>query len=116
MARLKLVEDKANGPAIISMLRDKIGGIVPYSPKGSKVARARAFQPDHEAGNLWLPHPSKYPWVEGYVDRFAAFPAGADDEIDAATQLLDHWAENVNDAVEVQSQAVSRSVLAALLG
>ena len=30
----KLVEDKANGPAIISMLKNEIGGMIPVNPQG----------------------------------------------------------------------------------
>lgn len=57
-AALKLVEDKANGPAIISTLRHRVGGIVAYEPDGDKVARTRAAAPFIEAGNVWLPGPA----------------------------------------------------------
>ena len=33
-ARLKLVEDKANGPAVIQSLRHEIGGLVEVTPQG----------------------------------------------------------------------------------
>ena len=41
----KVVEDKANGPAIISALGSRIPGIVPYNPRGSKTARAYSKNP-----------------------------------------------------------------------
>lgn len=115
-ARLILIEDKANGPAIITMLKNRVGGIVPYSPRGSKVARATAFKPDQEAGNLWLPHPRIAPWVDALVERFAAFPAGADDEVDCMSQLLDHWTEDEEEQNQTQSQALRRDALVAVLG
>ena len=88
-ARLKLVEDKANGPAVIATLKHEIPGIVPVSPQGSKEARAAAVSPDIEAGNVYLPHPSLAPWVDGFVDECATFPAAAhDDQVDAMTQAL----------------------------
>jgi predicted phage terminase large subunit-like protein len=54
-AMLKLVEDKANGPAVISMLGRKVAGIVPEdpTPRGGKEARAAAVSPLVEAGNVW---------------------------------------------------------------
>jgi phage terminase large subunit-like protein len=54
---LKLVEDKANGPAVISMLGRTVPGIVPEEPHGGKEARAAAVSPLVEAGNVWLPSP-----------------------------------------------------------
>ncbi len=51
----KLVEDKANGPAVISQLRRRVPGLVAVDPQGDKVARARAVAPDVEAGNVHLP-------------------------------------------------------------
>lgn len=86
-ARLKLVEDKANGPAAINQLQKTIGGIVPFSPTDSKLARAYAMQPFLEAGNFELPAPAIAPWVGGFIDECAAFPNGShDDRVDAFTQ------------------------------
>lgn len=88
-ARLKLVEDKANGPAIIAMLRNKLDGLVPVKPQGSKEARAQAVSPQCEAGNVWLPDPSLAPWVGDFVEELAAFPSGmTDDQVDATSQAL----------------------------
>lgn len=89
-ARLKLIEDKANGPAIISTLRQEISGIVPVNPRGSKEERASAVSPDIEAGNVYLPSPSIASWVNDYIEEWAAFPYGEnDDQVDATSQALD---------------------------
>src|SRR5919199_90610 len=97
---LKLVEDRANGPALISTLRGKIAGIVAVSPRGDKVARARAIAPELEAGNVYLPgrpnrdgsgyDPLGTPaWVQALVDEAASFPNAAhDDQVDALSQAL----------------------------
>jgi len=85
----KLVEDKANGPAVISMLAGKVGGIIPVQPEGSKAARAAAVTPLMEAGNVFLPHPLVYSWVNGYIDQCAAFPNGKNDDlVDETSQAL----------------------------
>ena len=53
----KLIEDKANGSAVVQMLAHEIPGIIPVTPQGGKVARASAISPLVEAGNVYLPHP-----------------------------------------------------------
>jgi predicted phage terminase large subunit-like protein len=85
----KLVEDKANGPAIIAELRTKIAGIVPVQVRVSKEARASAVSPQVEAGNIYLPHPALADWVSGFIHEAASFPRGAnDDQVDAMSQAL----------------------------
>jgi predicted phage terminase large subunit-like protein len=90
-AVLKIVEDKANGPAVIAALRHKIAGIVPEEPQGSKEARARAIAPLVEAGNVWVPA-SQVPgcaWVGDLLEECAGFPTATnDDQVDALTQAL----------------------------
>jgi predicted phage terminase large subunit-like protein len=88
-AVLKLVEDKANGPAVISTLRRKIPGLVAVDPEGSKISRAWAVTPMIEGGNVWLPHPAIAPWVKGFLLECSRFPFGKhDDDVDAMTQAL----------------------------
>jgi predicted phage terminase large subunit-like protein len=89
-AHLKLVEDKANGTAVIDTLRAKVGGIVPVTPHESKYARASAISPFVEAGNVQLPAESIALFdVEGLIDEAAAFPNGAhDDQVDSLSQAI----------------------------
>jgi predicted phage terminase large subunit-like protein len=98
-ARLILIEDAANGPAIIDALRHKVGGIVPVKPQGGKLARAQAAQPRVEAGNVYLPNPKPHgtripgrDWVDEFLHEVTVFPFGAhDDDVDAFTQLVVRW-------------------------
>lgn len=86
-AHVKLVEDKANGPAVIQSLRHEISGIIAVNPEGGKESRAAAASPQMESGNWYLPHPKLFPWVEEFLNECAAFPNGAhDDQVDALTQ------------------------------
>lgn len=88
-ARRKLIEDKANGPAILDSLKSEVSGMVPIEPDGSKLARAHACTAEWEAGNVWLPHPDIAPWVKDFVEEVTTFPAAAhDDRVDAMTQAL----------------------------
>lgn len=87
----KLIEDKANGTAVIESMKSHIEGIIAIEPEGGKVARAYAVQPQHEAGNLWIPDPEIDPTIETYLTELSAFPNGAnDDEADATTQAV-NW-------------------------
>ena len=86
-AQLKLVEDKANGPAVIQSLRHEIGGLVEVNPEGGKLSRAAGASPLLESGNWYLPHPMLKPWVSEFIEECATFPAGAhDDQVDAWSQ------------------------------
>ncbi len=85
---LKLVENKANGPAVIDVLHEKISGLVAVNPEGDKVARASAVTPEFESGNVYFPHPKLYGWVDEAVERWIAFPNADMDEIDAGSQAL----------------------------
>ena len=82
-----LIEDKANGPAVIDSLRHEVQGIIPVEPDGSKTARAHAVTALFEAGNILLPDRSIAPWVDEFKMELLRFPSGAhDDQVDAATQ------------------------------
>lgn len=93
-----LVEDKANGPAVISTMQNKIAGIIPMPTTGSKVARAHACAPLIRAGNVHIPDESiceldenGLAWVLDFIEECAKF-RGADseinDQVDTMTQAL----------------------------
>ncbi|MDL2315498.1 phage terminase large subunit [Desulfovibrio sp. OttesenSCG-928-A18] len=85
----KLVEDAANGPAVIDSLRHVVPGIIPITPDGSKSARAHAVTPLFESGNVYIPHPQVASWVPDFEAELLQFPAAAhDDQVDAATQAI----------------------------
>lgn len=87
-----LIEDKANGPAVVETLSSDVGGIIPINPEGGKVTRAYAMQPDQEAGNVFLPDPSIDPDIETFLTEVSSFPGVPhDDETDAMTQYV-NWA------------------------
>ena len=90
--RAVLVEDKANGSGIIDLLKSKISGIIPITPTSSKEARCWEASVDVEAGNVFIPSKDLHPWVNGFIEEFAAFPNGKnDDQVDTATQAI-NWA------------------------
>jgi predicted phage terminase large subunit-like protein len=97
-----LIEDKANGPAVIDELRKEIAGIVPVSPNGGKLSRAQAMAPLWEAGNVQLPDPQVFnlSWMETYIHNICTFPRAAhDDDVDASSQALTYMRSRVADGI-----------------
>lgn len=87
LVRQIYIEDKANGSAIIDVLRERVSGIVAVEPKESKYARAEAVCDIQQEGHMHLP--KKTGWVYEFINEFATFPNGAhDDDVDALTQGL----------------------------
>jgi predicted phage terminase large subunit-like protein len=89
-----LVEEKANGAALIDDLKSEIPCVVAFVPDrhGDKVARAQLSTPMWQAGGVWLPEPSFCPWVGDYCNELAGFPAALlKDRIDAMSQLFLWW-------------------------
>jgi predicted phage terminase large subunit-like protein len=92
-----LVEDAANGPAVVDALHKQVRGIRAVRPEGGKLSRAAAVQPRIESGQVFLPRPRfldgqlrpEHAWVEDFVEQCRDFPKGDhDDDVDALTQLL----------------------------
>jgi len=60
LVETKLVENKANGPAILSELSGEFSGLVPVEPNGDKVTRALSEQDTLKSGFVYLPHPQLF--------------------------------------------------------
>lgn len=103
-AQEKLVEDRANGTAIMATLRSKIPGIIPVDTNNDpKEVRFGSILWLIEAGNVKLPNPEKKgnEWVETVLDEVCRFPkASRDDIVDSMTHglvkfvevMIDPWA------------------------
>jgi predicted phage terminase large subunit-like protein len=86
-----LIEEKANGAAIIDVLKKVVPCLIAVVPTESKQARAHAVTSPWEAGNVFLPHKDIAPWVVQYIAELVTFPTAAhDDQVDATTQALKH--------------------------
>jgi len=90
-ANVILIEDKANGSAVIEELRreDLGAALIAVNPEGGKESRAFAASADVEAGNVYLPEDA--PWLSEFLHVHTNFPAVKhDDCVDSATQFL-NW-------------------------
>jgi predicted phage terminase large subunit-like protein len=90
----KLIEKKANGAAIISMLEKWVPGLTPIEPIGSKEQRAQAIEPYVSAGNIFIPETKGCDWVEDFILECAQFNHGkANDQVDTFTQAINWMAK-----------------------
>lgn len=86
-AKEVLIEDKANGPAVMSVLKSELSGIIAIEPNGSREARVHAESYLFESGNVIFP--INAPWVAACIDELTMFPSAPhDDTVDAITQAL----------------------------
>ncbi|PRZ15156.1 phage terminase large subunit [Nesterenkonia sandarakina] len=84
-----LIEDKANGPAIINALQKEVPGIIPVEPQGSKYARANAIAPYVMSGNVVIPESQLLPGAADLLEEALNFPnSGHDDTVDALSQAI----------------------------
>lgn len=98
----KLIEDKANGSAVITMLKRKLPGMIAVQATVSKEERVNAVLPVFEAGNVFIPSEIevkpgiwiKCDWSDIVIDQCAAFKPGKKVQKD--------------DLVDMLSQAISR--------
>lgn len=85
-----LIEDKANGPAVMSLLKKSIPGIISVSPDASKDERLHAVAPLFEQGLVHFPMNAV--WTKDAVHELQSFPNSANDDIvDAISQGLRHF-------------------------
>lgn len=109
-ARAKLVEEKANGAAVIDQLRSTISGLIAINPVDSKYVRALAVSPFVEARQIHVPTERVASWAAGFIEEAAAFPNSThDDQVDAMTQAVSRLLGRGYGPVEVASAAGFRA-------
>ncbi|MCU1305228.1 MAG: putative phage-related terminase [Candidatus Sulfotelmatobacter sp.] len=80
-----LVEDKANGSAIIKRLKRTIPGVIQVNPEGGKVSRVQAMAPEWQAGDWYVLRNAA--WTEPLLTQLLMFPSAKnDDQVDALSQ------------------------------
>lgn len=104
-----IIEDKANGPAIIATLKREIPGIIPHPGNDDKVARAHAHSYLVESGNVYLPHPQIAPWVDPFIEECCVYDNGAhDDQVIAWSQAMEELYKVEDSGVAITPQYSAR--------
>lgn len=129
----KLVENKANGPAVIDLFGEILDGLIAVEPQGGKEARVAACSPSIEAGQVYLPcigDPTEWNstpinnrtfemfdaimkplWVEDFIKSCITFPkAEHDDDVDAATQAIIDMRKTLSPAEAAAQIAIGTSL------
>lgn len=83
-----VVEEAANGHAVVDMLKREMPGIIAVKPEGGKSSRAATVEPICAAGSIVLPEIA--PWVPTWIDEVTSFGPNAkhDDQVDAMVYAL----------------------------
>jgi len=80
-----LIEDKANGPAVVQRLKVNVPGVIAINPQGGKVARMFAAAPEWQSGDWYVDRNAA--WTEPFVEQITMFPNAAhDDQADMMSQ------------------------------
>jgi len=110
-AKTVLIENKANGPAVISALKDQVPGIIPVEPQGNKQTRLVAVSGLIEAGNVHIPADHIADWVGDFIEEVVTFPnARNDDQVDCLTQSISRLSRrsyNYNLSIPTEGARVS---------
>jgi predicted phage terminase large subunit-like protein len=135
--RATLVEDKANGTAVIEMLKSKVPAMIAIQATDSKASRAQAAAPQFEAGNIWLP--DKYSKdnqvhrkavldkLETIVSEFKKFMNGGkhDDIVDSSVQMVHYvgtkskWSDSILQAEKYKPEKKTEqfnNIVAGIMG
>lgn len=88
--KAKVIEEKANGSAVVETLRQSVPGVIGWDPgNNSKLARASAVSYRFRAGDVILPHETVCSWVNKYKIELTRFPKMRhDDWVDSTTMAL----------------------------
>ena len=98
--RAVLVEEFANGAAMMSQLRKHYRSVISIRPNTSKVFRLNEVIEIYSGGNIWYPSDMLKPWSKEHVVEILTFPQGKnDDRVDAETQMLKYFLLNISRVI-----------------
>jgi predicted phage terminase large subunit-like protein len=84
-----LVEDKANGPAVIQRLKCNVPGVIEINPQGGKIARMFAAAAEWQAGDWFVDRNAA--WTEPLVEQLIMFPNARNDDMADMMSQASAW-------------------------
>jgi predicted phage terminase large subunit-like protein len=101
-----LIEDKANGSAVISELILDLPGIIAVNPQGGKTSRLMAVSGEWQASNWYMDRNAA--WTEPAITQLITFPNAANDDIvDCLSQAGTYLQQNSFGILEFLKQEVA---------
>lgn len=107
------IEAKASGLSLIQTLRKAGVKAKPWKPRDygypdDKTGRVKEASWNVFSGDVWLPDPEEYPWVESIVDQASAFTPddthAHDDDVDCITMAVSIWTRHGGGTQRGQEQ------------
>jgi predicted phage terminase large subunit-like protein len=86
-----VIEDKANGIALVAELKKELPRVIPFDPGpyGNKASRAQIAADRYESGSLLHPLEMHAPWIDNFEAELTGFPfRKRDDRVDAVSQAV----------------------------
>ncbi len=87
-----LVEDKANGAAVISRLKANVSGVIEIEPEGGKIARMYATSPEWQAGDWYVERNAA--WTEPFLQQITMFPSSRHDDMADMMSQASIWLQS----------------------
>jgi predicted phage terminase large subunit-like protein len=103
-----IIENKSSGIQAIQSLKQTswVGEyVIPFNPKGEKIARAYEAARWCEKGMILLPKPDpRYPWLADFEDELFNYPnTKYKDQIDAFAQMTDYLSNYLQEGLDARS-------------
>jgi predicted phage terminase large subunit-like protein len=74
-----LVEDKANGPAVVQRLKINVPGVIAINPQGGKDSRMAAAAPEWQGRDWYVDRNAA--WTEPFIEQITMFPNARNDDM-----------------------------------
>jgi predicted phage terminase large subunit-like protein len=84
-----LIEDKANGPAVIQRLKLNIPGVIEINPQGGKIARMFAAAAEWQAADWFVDRNAAC--TEPLIEQLTMFPNGRTDDMADMMSQASAW-------------------------
>lgn len=90
-----LIEDKANGSAIIKSMKRNVSGVVAVEPEGGKLSRFMGMVGEWQGGDWFVSRTEA--WEESYVGQITKFPGAKNDDMaDMTSQVATYLQKNTH--------------------
>jgi len=74
-----LIEDKANGSAVIQRLKTHVAGVIEIQPEGGKIGRMYVASAEWQSGDWYVDRNAA--WTEAFLQQITMFPNAKNDDM-----------------------------------